>query len=143
MIGGGKKDKKFLSFIIKQINEGRKTFNIVNDTFGNPTYTKFFAQNLYALINTKLYGKYHMACTGNTSRVEITKYFLKTLNMKESVINEVSSEFFKKEFFVNRPKYEILSNSNLENHDLNLMDGWKEAIYDYVHTSWKDMIVQG
>ena len=51
MMGGGlKKDKKFVNKIIKQIAEGKKILNVVNDKFGTPTYTLDFAKNMKLIL---------------------------------------------------------------------------------------------
>lgn len=140
MVGGGKKDKKFVSYILSQIKEGKKEFNVVNDTFGTITYTKDFAKNLEVLFNSNFYGKYHMACKGDTNRVMVAKFILKTLNVGGGKVNEVSSEFFKKQFYVQRAKVERMVNANLEVKGINLMRNWEEALKDYLFDEWSELM---
>lgn len=139
MIGGGRKDKKFVSYILKQISEGKREFNVVSDSGGTPTYTKDFAKNLELLINTNFYGKYHMACLGWANRVEIAKEILETINIKEAKINEVTSDFFKKDFPVIRAASERMINLNLTKKNINIMRDWREALKDYLVTEWSDL----
>jgi len=139
MVGGGKKDHKFVSYMVKQAKEGNHEFNVVNDKFGTPTYTKDFARNLEALFNTENYGKYHMVCEGNGHRADIARHILDTLGIEYNM-NEVSSDFFNKQFPVARPRCEILINENLKSINLNLMRSWKPAIDDYLQDQWPDLI---
>lgn len=139
MVGGGKKDKKFVSYILSQIKEGKKEFNVVNDTFGTLTYTKDFARNLEVLFNTKFYGKYHMACKGDTDRVKVAKFLIEAAGLNEAIVKEVSSDFFKERFWVKRAQVERMVNSNLESKGINLMRTWQEALKDYLADEWSDL----
>lgn len=138
MVGGGKKDHKFVSYIVSQAKNGNKKFNVVNDKYGTPTYTQDFAKNMEALFNTEFYGIYHMVCSGHANRVDIAKYILDLLDIKNYKMKEVSSDFFAKQFPIERPKYEILENSNLKVIKLNMMRPWKEAIRDYINDYFKN-----
>ena len=60
MMGGGpEKDKKYISKIMKQIKDGSKSLNIVNDRDGTPTYTIDFAKTCHGLVQTEFYGLYN------------------------------------------------------------------------------------
>ena len=142
MVGGGKKDKKFVSYILAQIKEGKRNFEIVNDTFGTLTYTKDFAKNLEILFNTEFYGRYHMACKGDTDRVKVARFILDTLNINDATIKEVSSDFFKEKFWVKRAQVERMVNANLEARGINLMRTWQEALQDYLNDEWSGMIIK-
>ncbi len=140
MVGGGKKDKKFVSYILSQIKEGKKDFNVVNDTFGTLTYTKDFARNLEVLFNTNFYGKYHMACKGDTDRVKVAKFLIDSIGVEGASIKEVGSEFFNERFWVQRAQVERMVNANLEAKGINLMRTWQDALKDYLADEWSDMI---
>jgi len=140
MVGGGRKDKKFVSYIITQAQEGRKTFHVVNDRFGTPTYTKDFARNLDALIRTDYYGLYHMVCRGDASRSEIARCILDVLHIRNPVIQEVNSDFFRKEFSAPRPVSERMINAHLDRRGINLMRDWRDALRDYIVDEWRDAI---
>lgn len=140
MFGGGKKDKKFISFIISQIKSGAQSLNVVNDKFGTPTYTQDLAKNMLSLIKTDNYGTYHMVCEGETNRVEMTKAILETLKLKDIKINEVDSKFFENQFPVQRASSERLKNRGLNSLGINQMRNWKDALNHYISDEWSDVI---
>ena len=133
MMGGYEKDKKFIFKIIKQIEDGKKILNIVNDKNGTPTYTVDFAKNVRIVIEKKLYGTYNLVCNGITSRLEVTEEIIKILDKENEItINEVDSDFFNKTYFAKRPDSERLLNRKLELRKLNIMRNWKEALAEYL-----------
>ena len=134
MMGGGpKKDKKFVGKILSQIKNGAKILNIVNDKDGTPTYTHDFADVALKLVNSGRYGIYNCVCEGLTSRLEVAHEIIRVLN-RDSVIkiNEVNSDFFKKEYFSKRPRSERLLNKKLEILGLNDMRDWKVSLKEYI-----------
>lgn len=139
MMGGGpRKDKKFVQKIMKQIKAGATELNIVNDKLGTPTYTFDFAANVKALLDREYWGLYNMVCEGETSRLEVAHELLKILGLDTRIrINEVSSDFFKKEFFAPRPDSERLINRKLKLRDLNLMRDWRVALREYLDASYR------
>jgi dTDP-4-dehydrorhamnose reductase len=142
MTGGGpKKDKKFVNKILKQIREGKKELFIVNDKLGTPTYTYDFAKNMEVVLQTPYYGVYNMVCDEITSRLEVTQEIVKVLNREDEIkITEVTSDYWKEEYFATRPYSERLMNAKLNLRNLNLMGGWRERIHEYLHSYYSDLI---
>jgi len=134
MMGGGElKDKKFIQKIYKQIKDGRNTLDIVSDKLGTPTYTHDFAINCKALIESEHRGLFNMVCGGLTGRFEVATELVYLLGLKDKVeINEVSSDFFKEEYFAERPACERLVNKRLNDINMNLMRDWKVALNDCI-----------
>jgi dTDP-4-dehydrorhamnose reductase len=134
MMGGGpKKDKKFISKILKQIKEGKKELHIVTDKFGTPTYTHDFAKNVKLLFEHGFWGVYNLVCEGETSRLEVTKEILRILGKENEIkVHEVSSDFFKAEYFAARPLSEKLINVKLNLRKLNIMRDWKVCLHEYM-----------
>lgn len=134
MMGGGElKDKKFIQKIYKQIKDGRNSLDVVNDKLGTPTYTHDFALNCKALIQSKHRGLFNMVCGGLTGRFEVATELVYLLGLKDKIeINEVSSEFFKEEYFAERPACERLVNKRLNDINMNLMRDWKVALKDCI-----------
>jgi dTDP-4-dehydrorhamnose reductase len=138
MMGGGpKKDKKFISKLMKQLKAGKTELNVVHDKLGTPTYTMDFAANVKSLVQNEYWGLYNMVCEGVTSRLEVSHELLRVLGLQDRVrINEVSSDFFKTEFFAPRPDSERLINRKLALRDMNQMRDWKVALKDYVDAAY-------
>ncbi|MBN2443229.1 MAG: NAD(P)-dependent oxidoreductase [Spirochaetales bacterium] len=133
MMGGGiKKDKKFVKKIFDQIKNGKKELFIVDDKLGTPTYTVDFARSLLKVIRTKNYDLYNQVCNGSCSRLDFAKEFIKLLGLeKEIKITNVSSDFFKEEYFAPRPYSEKLVNLKLKSRNLDYMRNWKECLKEY------------
>ncbi|MBF89533.1 MAG: NAD(P)-dependent oxidoreductase [Candidatus Marinimicrobia bacterium] len=140
MMGGGPtKDKKFIYKLIKQIENGVSELNIVNDKLGTPTYTHDFARNVKLLIQKGKSGLYNMVCQGVTSRLDVAHELLKQLDLKNKIkITEVSSDFFKKEFFAPRPPSERLINARLEKEGLSIMRNWEDSLKEYIEISYNE-----
>ena len=142
MMGAGpKKDKKFIQKIMKQIKEGNREIFIVNDKDGTPTYTHDFAKNVKLLIEKQYWGLYNMVCGGQTSRLEVATEMLSILNLSDKIkIHEVSSDFFKKEYFAERPHCERLVNRKLEIRGSNIMRDWRIALKEYLDNYYNDYL---
>lgn len=138
MMGGGpQKDKKFIQKIMSQLRDGKRELFIVNDKFGTPTYTYDFAKNVNYLIKSGRWGLYNMVCEGVTSRLEVVTELLKILNLHNEVsIKEVSSEFFKDQYFAARPLSERLENRKLQICNLNYMRDWRVSLRKYIESDY-------
>ncbi len=142
MMGGGpKKDKKFIQKVMKQIKDGKKELHIVNDKLGTPTYTQDFAKNVRLLMDREFWGLFNMVCGGATGRLEVAKELVAALGLNERIkIIEVGSEFFKTEYFAERPPSERLVNRRLNLRGLNIMRDWKTALHEYVSTYYRNYL---
>ncbi len=142
MMGGGpKKDKKFIQKIMKQLKDGKQELHIVTDKLGTPTYTFDFAKNVKHLLEKELWGLYNMVCEGATSRLEVAKELISILGLNDKIkINEVSSDYFKKEYFADRPDSERLVNMKLKLRKADMMRDWKEALKEYVDSAYKNYL---
>lgn len=141
MVGGGpKKDHKFVARILQQVREGREVIHAVTDKLGTPTYTPDFAENFLSLVDSGIYGTYHMACGGEGSRYDVAKRILEVLGRVDIELVEVTSEFFAEEFSSVRPYSEIMRNMALDLQGMNTMRPWPIALADYINTYFPDLI---
>lgn len=145
MMGGGpRKDKKFVQKLMKQLKDGRKELHIVNDKLGTPTYTHDFALNVRQILEQELWGLYNMVCDGSSSRFEVAQELIRILGKGEDIqIHEVTSEFFKKEYFAKRPPSERLVNVKLKLRSLNSMRDWKVALREYIENYYQGYLTEG
>jgi dTDP-4-dehydrorhamnose reductase len=143
MMGGGpNKDKKFIQKIMRQLKDGKKELFIVNDKTGTPTYTHDFAKNLKLLLEKKAWGLYNMVCSGSIKRSDVTKELLNVLGLENKIkINEVASEYWKKDYFVPRPDSECLINKKLDTIGLNIMRDWKICLKEYIQKYYKNYLL--
>jgi dTDP-4-dehydrorhamnose reductase len=142
MMGAGPtKDKKFVHKIMKQIKEGKKELFIVNDKDGTPTYTHDFAKNVKLLIDKEYWGLYNMVCAGETSRLEVANEIIKLAGLENKIkITEVSSEYFRKDYFAPRPPCERLINRKLNLRNLNIMRDWRITLKEYLELYYNDYL---
>lgn len=133
MVGGGAKDKKFVSHIVNQIIDGKTELFGLTDKLGAPTFAPDFASNLFELVQTPFYGTYNMVCEGNISRFDILEEIVKMLQLEDRIkVTKVSGDYFDDQFFAPRPRSEVLENYLLRLRNLNRMRDWKTALTPYV-----------
>lgn len=139
MMGSGpQKDKKFIQKLMKQIKEGKKELHIVNDKDGTPTYTHDFARTVKELVEKEFWGLYNCVCGGQTSRLEVAQELIKILKIEDSVkINVVTSEYFKQEYFAERPNSERLLTKKLDLRGVNHMRDWRVSLKEYVENYYQ------
>ncbi len=142
MTGGGpRKDKKFANKILQQIREGCRELFVVNDKEGTPTYTYDFARNMETMLRSEHFGVYNMVCEEMSSRLEVAREIVRALNRENEItITEVTSDYFKAEYFAKRPRSERLVNAKLNGLQMNLMGNWRKRIDDYVRRHYADLI---
>ena len=132
MVGGGERDKKFVSKIMKQLDDGSKRIYAVKDKLGTPTYAPAFSKMLEKIVKTGFYGTYHLACKGKASRYDVAKEILEILGRKDVELKPVSSSYFKKEYFAPRPRSEEMRNYVLDLRGMNGMPMWQDAMKTYL-----------
>ena len=142
MMGGGpKKDKKFVQKLMKQLKDGKTTIHVVNDKLGTPTYTHDFSQNVELLLQKEYWGLYNMVCEGITSRLEVAQEIISLLGLQASVkIIAVTSDYFKEDYFADRPPSERLINRRLNLRNLNTMRHWKLGLREYLASYYKNYL---
>jgi dTDP-4-dehydrorhamnose reductase len=144
MMGGGlTKDKKFINKIYKQISAGAQSLNVVDDKLGTPTYTVNFAESMFRVLQTDLFGLYNMVCKGSCSRYDVAKEFVRLLGLEGRIpVHIVDSSYFQKEYFAPRPVSEKLVNLKLESRGINFMRDWRECLDDYSREFRQDLLLK-
>lgn len=141
MMGGGlKKDKKFINKVYKQIKNGAKELFVVADKLGTPTYTVDFANGMFRVLETGLYGLYNQVCGGSGSRLDVAEEFVRLLGLENDVkVTQVDSDHWKKEYFAPRPYSEKLINMKLDRRGINFMRDWKVCLAEYAQIFREDL----
>lgn len=127
MIGGGKKEKKFISYIFKKIKNG-ETLRVVNDRFGTLTYAKDLLEFVKERLNKKEFGLYHFGSMGMCSRYDIANFIKKELK-SSSIIKPVSSKEFSEQFPAPRPIYEVIKSVRFP-----FKSSWQTVLKNYMKT---------
>lgn len=131
MIGGGRKDKKFVSKIIKLMRK-YESVRVVNDKFGNSTFAKDLLSGTLKLIETEFYGLYHMANTGSSSRYDVALEIKKILKLENIKVEPVSSSYFPLPAV--RSRSEVMRNYKLDLLGMNNQRSWQEALREYLES---------
>jgi len=138
MVGGGRKDHKFVAKILAQLHAGARTLYAVGDKWGTPTYAPDFARCFAGLIATESYGLYHMACQGRANRYDVAAKILAVLGRDDVTLVKVGSEHFRAEYPAPRPASEMMRNLLLELQGLDTMRSWEVALEEYVGAAVAD-----
>lgn len=125
MIGGGKKEKKFISYIFDKIKKGN-ALRVVDDRFGTLTYARDLLEFLKERLNKKEFGLYHYGSKGMCSRYEIAKFIKKKLK-SDSTIIPVSSTEFEEQFPAPRPTYEVIQSTKFP-----FESSWQNVLNKYI-----------
>jgi dTDP-4-dehydrorhamnose reductase len=131
MIGGGRRDHKFVAKVLEQVAGGARVLYAVDDKLGTPTYTEDFAANLLRLIEEPRYGLYHMTCRGEGSRLDVARAIVAWLG-EDIEVRPVDSSFFADAYFAPRPRSEMMRNYLLELAGIDLMRPWGEGVRAYL-----------
>lgn len=135
MMGGGPdKDKKFVNKIYQQLASGKRTLHVVDDKLGTPTYTHSFANGIFKVVESGLFGLYNQVCEGDCSRFDVASELVKLLGLQDIVtVERVESDYFRDEYFAPRPASEKLVNMKLNARGINHMPHWRTALAEYVN----------
>lgn len=128
MIGGGKKDKKFVAKIVELIKTNSE-IRVVNDKIGCPTFTKDFSRCIIEVINSKRYGLYHVTNAGCASRYDIARKIVEFLGKNDVVVKPISSAAFP--LAAPRPRSEAADNLKLRLFGIT-MRPWADALAAYL-----------
>lgn len=129
MIGGGpKRDKKFVGKIIELLKT-RNELEAVNDKFGSPTFARDLVSGIKKIVKTGNYGLYHLVNCGSCTRYDIALEIVKILGSKAKVKPVTSDRF---PLPAPRAASEAMRNYKLDLMGINPMQGWKEALAEYL-----------
>lgn len=121
----GPNGKNFVDTMI-ELGKTKKHLNVVNDQFGNPTFTKDLAQFVRSLIEENLpFGIYHGVNTGSASWFEFAQMIFTVVSGMQVDVKPVSSSEFPRP--AKRPHYSILKHTKGPE-----FREWKDALKEYL-----------
>jgi len=134
MIGGGKKDKKFVGKIVELLKT-KDTLTVVEDKRGCPTFTKDFSECIIKIINLGRYGLCHVTNEGIASRYDIACKIVEYLGRQDVKVKPISSDAFP--LPAPRPDSEAVDNYKLRLLGIR-MRTWQEALKEYLRELTED-----
>ncbi len=112
-----------------ELGKNHPEITVVYDEVGTPTYTPDFAYGISQLIESDLYGIYHLTNSGSCSWCEFARYIFEVADMDVKVIPVTASEFARA---APRPSYSVLNNRNWVENGFEPLRSYKEAIKEYI-----------
>jgi dTDP-4-dehydrorhamnose reductase len=126
--GSSGKGGNFIETILRLARE-RDKLTVVNDQIFSPTYTPDLAEKIVELINTELYGIYHVTNSGSCSWYEFAKEALRLVSSKTPILPITSDQYPQK---AKRPSYSVLDIYHLRLLSLDEPPNWRQALAEYV-----------
>lgn len=102
---------------------------VVNDQIGNPTWTMDIARQSSAIMQSGLYGLFHVASEGETTWFDFTRMIFDTLEMP-IVLDPCSSEQFAQA--AQRPRYSALANQRTSEAGINVMPDYRTSVKQFL-----------
>lgn len=102
---------------------------VVNDQYGSPTYAKDLVDAVRSIMETNLYGIYHISNEGVCSRFEFAKRIFSLANIDIQVVPVSVKEF---ETLASRPACSALQHTALKLNNLYHMRSWEVALKEYI-----------
>ncbi len=112
-----------------ELAENHPEITVVYDEVGTPTYTPDLAYGISQLIETDLYGIYHLTNSGYCSWCEFAKYIFEVAEKDVNVIPVTAAEFSRP---APRPSYSVLKNKRWIENGFEPLRDYKEAIEEYI-----------
>jgi dTDP-4-dehydrorhamnose reductase len=113
----------------KQEGKVAQTIQVVADQVGNPTWSMDIARQTHAIIQSGLFGLFHVASQGETSWFDFTRLIFEKLQMPVALESCSSEEFAQA---ANRPAYSALGNSRISEAGIDIMRDYQHAIGDFL-----------
>lgn len=130
MIGGAKRDRKFVGKMAELLRGGATQLKAVDDKWGSPTYAPDFLAGIKRLLATDQHGLYHHVNPGMVTRYDIACELRTILERPDVEIEPVPSSAFP--LPAPRGRSEALRNSKLELLGLDEARPWQDALRAYV-----------
>lgn len=139
MMGGGRtRDKKFIAKIIQRIENGENGLQVIDDSFGSPTYAKDLVRAIRQALTWKIaYGTYHACGDGSASRYEVACEIVRLMGYRVNLIPISSKRYNDNKHTCVRSTNETMSIKKLRHHGI-AMRPWKRALKDYLK-EWKPL----
>jgi dTDP-4-dehydrorhamnose reductase len=127
----GNYGNNFVKTMLKLAQE-RSELTVVHDQIGSPTYTLDLAELISNMIETELYGIYHVTNSGTCSWFEFSKAVFHHAGITNIHVTPITTNEFPRP--APRPAYSVMDNSALRVNGFHVLRGWEEALKHYIST---------
>jgi dTDP-4-dehydrorhamnose reductase len=111
------------------LKDPQREIKIVNDQFGSPTWSYRLALQIEKLLESGGNGTYHATSEGYCTWYGLAAYFLGKMGVPHSFVPCTTEEYPTP---AARPMNSILENRRLKEAGINLMQGWKSDVDEFV-----------
>jgi len=122
------KGGNFVETMIRLAEEG-KQIRVVNDQFLSPTYTVDLANAIIDLVQTDLYGIFHITNRGGCSWYQFAESIFELIGVQADLEPIPTSQYPTPAC---RPGYSVLDNQKFANLGLDLLPHWQDALETYL-----------
>ncbi|MDO9069599.1 MAG: dTDP-4-dehydrorhamnose reductase [Deltaproteobacteria bacterium] len=124
----GPNGKNFVASILKKAREEGRV-KVVDDQTGSPTYTRDLCNALSMLVQSNLYGVYHLSNSGSCSWHQFAKAAMQHAGVKAELLPIKSHEYPTP---TKRPAYSVLNNFAWNKEFKTPLRHWEEGLKDYI-----------
>lgn len=123
----GKYGNNFVRTMLQLANT-KKEIKVVNDQVGSPTYAKDLVKCILQLMETDLYGVYHVSNADMCTWYEFAKEIFRLNDITANLFPVSKSEFGA---VAPRPPFSVLEHLSLRLNGFQPMRSWKEGLREY------------
>jgi dTDP-4-dehydrorhamnose reductase len=126
--GASGKGGNFVELMLRLAREG-KPIRVVDDQRLTPTHTPDLAKELVLLLETGMYGLYHITQEGDCSWYEFAAKIFEYQGLTPDLSPVPTAEF---KTAAARPSYSVLAKAGIAQAGLPKMRNWQDALKDYL-----------
>ncbi|HZT43863.1 MAG TPA: dTDP-4-dehydrorhamnose reductase [Chthonomonadaceae bacterium] len=115
---------------ILSLAQTRTELNVVADQVGSPTHTIDLAQTLVSLLDSPLYGTYHIVNAGSCSWFELAQKTLELAGIHSMEIKPIPASQYPTP--TKRPAYSVLRRYALELQGRDNLRPWQQALAEFI-----------
>ena len=115
---------------ILELAKTRTELPVVTDELGSPTHTLDLARTIISLLESPLYGTYHVVNAGHCSRYELAKKTLEIAGVSTMKINSMCASQYSSP--TKRPAYSVLRRYMLELQGKDNLPSWQDALKEFI-----------
>jgi dTDP-4-dehydrorhamnose reductase len=128
LAGSRSKAGNFVATILRLAADGRE-IRVVGDQIVTPTSAKELAHKVRQLIETDVYGLYHISNNGACSWYQFARAVCELSGVQADLSETTSVAYGAR---AARPAYSVLDNANLRSLGLDDLRPWRDALADYL-----------